>query len=128
MLETLAVVVAGLIVGQRGVARTARDLIGVVRGVTNVTLGVAEGVVERLERLAKAAVDQAATATDRAKAKAELARLIRDNPEVVAALAEAAKLRDCRCNVCGKPSIAIPGDPCFMGCPGTYQPIEPAGK
>src|SRR5690606_11177415 len=108
MLETIAVVAAGMILGHRGVARTAKDILGLARGVTNVTLGVAEGVVERLERLAKATVDQAATAAERAKAQAELARLIRDNPQVVAALAEAAKLRDCRCNVCGKPSIAIP--------------------
>ena len=128
MLEIIAIVAAGAILGHRGVARTAKDILGLARGVTNVTLGVAEGVVERLERLAKATVDQAATAAERAKAQAELARLIRDNPQVVAALAEAAKLRDCRCNVCGKPSIAIPGDPCFMGCPGTYQPIGPAGK
>lgn len=91
MLEIAAVVFAGLIVGQRGVARTARDLIGVVRGVTNVTLGLAEGTVDRLERLAKAAVDQAATAADRAKAQAELAQLLRENPELAAALAEAAK-------------------------------------
>ena len=89
MLEILAAVVAGMALGHRGVARTAKDILGLARGVTNVTLGVAEGAVDRLERLAKAAVDQAATATDRAKAQIELAQLLRENPELAAALAEA---------------------------------------
>lgn len=88
MLETLVVIAAGAVLGHRGVARTAKDVLGLVRGVTNATLGLAEGVVDRLERLAKAAVDQAATATDRAKAQAELMQLLRDNPELAAALAE----------------------------------------
>src|SRR5690606_38251065 len=96
MLETIAVVVAGAILGHRGVARTAKDILGLARGVTNVTLGVAEGVVERLERLAKAAADQAATAAERAKARAELMQLLRENPELAAALAEAAKGNDKR--------------------------------
>lgn len=100
MLETIAVVAAGIILGHRGVARTAKDILGLARGVTNVTLGVAgsavntalglaEGTVERLERLAKAAVDQAATAAERAKARTELMKLLRENPELAAALAEA---------------------------------------
>lgn len=128
MLEIIAIVAAGAVLGHRGVARTAKDVLGLVRGVTNATLGLAEGVVDRLERLAKAAVDQAATATDRAKAQAELVRLLRDNPEVVAAMAEAAKLRECRCDVCGLHTIAIPGDPCSVECGGKLQPVQPAGQ
>ena len=102
MLEIVAAVIAGAVVGRRGVAQTARDALGLTKGVVNTALGLAgsatstalglaEGAVDRLERLAKAAADQAATATDRAKARAELARLLRENPELAAALAEAAK-------------------------------------
>lgn len=38
-------------------------------------------------------------------------------------------MRRCRCDVCGKPSLAIPGEACFMmKCNGTFQPVQPAGQ
>lgn len=91
MLEIIAAVVAGVALGRRGVAQTARDVLGLAKGAASTALGLAEGAVERLERLAKAATDQAVGAAERAKATAELARLLRENPELAAALAEAAK-------------------------------------